>query len=184
MTDPMLKGAEALAALQEIARTPHHMRQIAGDKAADILQMVELYRMALIQNQITEKMLVDVRNALALHKSMALSGELPTDVSERRYKAAMDVLERCRNVEVAKCEKCQHYFERATMKVMDQDVTDVDPKDWKLCCCQCWQAWLQSKLGILRVHANKVIKNHPEVAAECGLTEYEEKYKKQRVTLD
>ncbi len=47
--DPMLRGAEALATLHEIARTPHHMRQIGGDKAQDILDMVELYRMAATQ---------------------------------------------------------------------------------------------------------------------------------------
>lgn len=158
--DPMIRGTEALFALQEMARTPNHNRMITGEKADDILAMVELYRMALGQNQITEQMLLTVRQALALHASMAAGGELPSVESKRMLEDAMKIMDRVKSgPEIAPCEKCGKYHERGSMKVMGslQKAMRGRKEDWKLSCLNCWQAYLQSEVGILRVHALRVV---------------------------
>lgn len=174
--DPMLKGAEALADLQELARTPNHSRHIVGSKAADIVQMVELYRIALAQNQISNQSLVGVREALALHRSMALSGELPTKTSEQRFNAAMDALDRVKSggIEVATCCDCGIFHDRNKMKVMDEDWMENKPEDWTLMCGQCWQAALQNELGFLRVHAGKLLRVTDDKELPAALTELRE----------
>lgn len=185
--DPMFRGAEALALLQEIARTPNHSRQIVGERAADILTLFDLYRTVIVQNQLDLENLQCVREALSLHKSMVLSGERPSEYSKHRFKEAMEALAEIGTIEVELCCKCDKPFRRSNMKVVESfaKAKSLPEEEWTLVCLNCWQAWLQTKLGILRVHVNRVLDTEGaarEAAIET-LAEYERDWKKQRNKL-